>query len=219
MPRLACLCFLLVTAAAGAARSQGLYLPNQQSGIGVVAAVSNNDDATALSLGAGYSWKAVLDGGAFVHRYGFSTDQANVSAIGVQPYVTWHALRQSDTVPVAVAATGSYQQMFYSASDDRQISGWGFFLGGSSYRRFGLGETVSITPEATLGYDFAHTRGGVGLFKRGKDDGTMLFQIAGNLGYQPSGGTIWGLNPYITFDSTYVTFGAVVGATVPIGKR
>jgi hypothetical protein len=220
MPRLACLCFLLVTAAATAAHAQGLYLPNQQSGIGVAAAVSHNADALGVSLGAGYSYKAFIDGGVFVNRYGFSTTDASVSAIGVQPYLTGHLLRQSDRIPASVAAHGSFQKLFYSSSDDsRDISGYSFFLGGSSYRRFSINDAVSITPQAMLGYNFIHTRGGVGLFKPHPDDGGLLFQIAANLGYQAGGGPIWGLNPFMTVDTNFVTFGLALGATFPVGRK
>jgi hypothetical protein len=216
MPRLACLCFLFVSAAAGAAHAQGLYLQNQQSGIGVAAGLSHNDDALGLSLGGGYSYKAFIDAGLFVNRYGYSTDEANVSSIGVQPYVNVHLLRQSDTVPVALAAVGNFQKYFYSATDDRDIDGYSFFLGGSAYRRFGLSETVSVSPQATLGYNFAHTSGGVGLFKTSRDDGSLLLQLAGNFAYQ-AGGPIWTLNPLMAIDSTYVTFGLIVGATFALG--
>jgi hypothetical protein len=220
MPRLASFCFLLVTAASGTAAAQGLYLPNDTSGIGVAAAASANDDATIFSLGAGYSWKAFLDGGAFVHRYGFSIDAPKVSAIGVQPYVNVHLLRQSDSIPVSLAATGNFQKYFYSTSDDtRDMDGYSFFLGGSAYRHFGLSQLVSVTPQATLGYNFTHTRGAGGLFKLGHDDGTLLLQLAANLAYQANGGPIWGLNPYMTVDSNYVTFGAILGATFPIGRH
>jgi hypothetical protein len=221
MPRLACLCFLLVTASAGVARAQGLYLPDQTSGIGVAAAVSANDDAFAVSLGAGYSYKAFVDGGIFVNRYGFTNDAPKVSAIGVQPYVNVHLLRQSDGMPVSVAASGNFQKYFYSTDDDsRDIDGYSFFLGGSVYRRFGLSDTVSVAPQVTLGYDFIHTRGAAGLFKLSRDDGSLLLQLAANLAYQAvGGGPIWALNPYMSVDTNYVTFGAIFGATFPLGRR
>ncbi|HXU80807.1 MAG TPA: hypothetical protein VN914_05385 [Polyangia bacterium] len=221
MARIACLCFLLVTAAAGAAHAQGLYLPNQTSGIGVIAGVDYNQDAFGVGLGAGYSYKAFIDGGIVVHRYGFTTSEANLSAIGVQPYVNVHLLRQSDTIPVSLAAVGSYQQYFYSIDvDNRDLSGYGFFLGGAGYRRFGLSETVSVTPQATLGYDFRHTRGGQGLLKVDRDDGGLMLQLAANLGFQSAGGgTIWGLNPFMTVDTNYVTFGLAFGATFPVGRK
>jgi hypothetical protein len=220
MPRLACLSFLVVMAASSAARAQGLYLPTQQSGIGVAAAVSNNDDATALSLGAGYSHRAFIDGGIYVHRYGYSTTSADVSAFGVQPYAMVHLLRQSDRIPVAVSALGNFQKYFYRSDDEsRDLDGWSFLVGGSAYRRFAASESVSITPQTTLGYEFTHTNGGVGLFKRSRDDGTLAFQAAVHLALQNGGGPIWALSPYMTVDSNYVTFGATLGATFPIGQK
>jgi hypothetical protein len=219
MPRLACLSFLFVTMVSGAAAAQGLYLPDRTSGIGVSAAASANDDATIFSVGAGYSWKAFLDGGAFVNRYGFSIDNPSVTAIGLQPYVNVHLLRQSDVMPFSVAATGNFQKYFYSTdASNRDIDGWSFLLGGSIYRRFAASETFSVTPQATLGYTFTHTRGAVGLIKLAPNDGSFLFQIAGNLAYQAGGGTIWALNPYMSVDANYVTFGAVFGPTFPIGR-
>jgi hypothetical protein len=221
MARIACLCFLLVTAAAGAAHAQGLYLPNQTSGIGVIAGVDYNQDAFGVGLGAGYSWKAFIDGGIVVHRYGYSTSEANLSSIGVQPYVNVHLLRQSDSVPVSLAAVGNYQQYFYSVdADNRDLSGYSFLLGGAAYRRFGLSDTVSITPQATLGYEFRHTRGGQGLLMVSRDDGGLLFQGAANFGFQSAGGgTIWALSPFMTVDTNYVTFGLGFGATFPMARR
>jgi hypothetical protein len=221
MVRLACVCFVLVSAAASAAHAQGLYLPNQTSGVGVVADVDVNQDALGVGLGAGYSYKAFIDGGVVVHRYGYSTDEANLSSIGVQPYVNVHLVRQSDSIPLSAAAVGNYQQYFYSIdADNRDLSGYSFFLGGSGYRRFGLSQTVSITPQATLGYNFTHTRGGAGLLKLGHDDGTLLVQAAANFGFQSAGsGTIWALNPFMTVDSNYVTFGLAFGATFPVSHR
>jgi len=221
MARLACLCFLLVTAASGAARAQGLYLPNQTSGIGVAAAVDYNQDAFGLGIGAGYSWKAFIDGGAFVHRYGFSTTDASVSAIGVQPYVNVHLLRQTDRIPLSVAANGNFQYLFYNTdSDTRDISGYSFLLGGSAYRRFAASATTAITPEVSLGYEFHHTRGGVGLFKLSKDDGGFLVRLATAFAFQSAdGGPIWGLNPFMTLDTNYVTFGLTFGATFAMGHK
>ena len=220
MARLASLCFLFVTAAGGAAHAQGLYLPNQTSGIGVVAGVDYNQDAVGVALGAGYSYKAFIDGGVVVHRYGYTTSEANLSAIGVQPYANVHLLRQTDTIPVSVAAMGSFQQYFYSVdAANRDVKGYSFFAGGAAYRRFGLGETVSVSPQATLGYNFTHTSGASGLIKRGHDDGGLLFQAAANFAYQVGGGTIWGINPFMTVDTTYVTFGLAFGATFPMGRK
>jgi hypothetical protein len=221
MLRLACVCFFLVTAAAGTAHAQGLYLPNQTSGIGVVADVDYNQDAFGVGLGAGYSYKAFIDGGVVVHRYGYTTSEANLTSIGVQPYVNAHLIRQSDSVPVSVAATGNFQQYFYSIdTDNRDVSGYSFFLGGAAYRRFGLSDTVSVTPQATLGYDFIHTHGARGLVKLGSDAGSLLFQAAANIGFQSAGGgTIWALNPFMTVDSNYVTFGLGFGATFPVSRR
>lgn len=225
MSRLVCLHLSVITVAAvtfgasSAAGAQGIYLPNQQSGIGVAAAVSNNQDATAVSVGGGYSYKAFIDGGIFVHRYGYSTDQANLSAIGVQPYAMVHLLRQSDRIPASVSAVGNFQKYFFSSDNDsRDLDGYSFFLGGSSYRRFGLSETTSITPQATVGYNFLHTNGAVGLLKTSPDDGTFSFQGAVHLAYQ-TGGPIWALTPYVTVDSNYLTFGATLGATFPLGAK
>jgi len=219
MARLVCLSFLFVSAAAGAAHAQGLYLPNQTSGIGVAAAVDYNQDALGFGLGGGYSYKAFIDGGAFVHRYGYSTDDASVSSIGVQPYVNVHLLRQTDRIPLSLAANGSFQYLFYSTdAEERDLSGWGFFLGGSSYRRFNASETTAITPELTLGYQFLHTRGGVGLFKTSPDDGGFLVRVATAFAFQSGDGPIWGLNPFMTVDTNYVTFGLTFGATFPMKK-
>src|SRR5947207_2722287 len=102
MKRVACLSFVLVTAASAAASAQSLYLPNGASGVGVAGGVATNEDALALSVGGGYSYKTFIDGGVFVNRYSYdNTGTYEVTALGVQPYATVHALRQSDTVPVS----------------------------------------------------------------------------------------------------------------------
>jgi hypothetical protein len=105
-------------------------------------------------VGAGYSWKAFIDGGAFVHRYGFSTTEANVSAIGVQPYVNVHLLRQTDRIPVSLAANGNFQYLFYHRQ--RHPGPQRLLLPPGRLRLPPLrpSETVSVHPQATLGYDF-----------------------------------------------------------------
>ena len=215
MCKLAFLCFSIVTMSGGAAFAQGLFLPNATSGIGVAAGVSTNDDTTDFSLGLGYSYKTFIDGGVFVHRYGF--DAPDMSAIGIQPYVNVHLLRQSDTIPLSLAAVGSFQKLFITVPADAQpASGWSFFVGGSAYRHFDLSNTMSITPQATLGFNFDHSTGTRGLIKRAADDSTIALQLNGNLGYRDGGGRIWTLNPYMAFDADYVTFGALLGATFPL---
>lgn len=219
MARLACLCFLFVSAAAGAAHAQGLYLPNQTSGVGVAAAVDYNQDAFGLGLGGGYSYKAFIDGGAFVHRYGFSPNDpaVDVSAIAVQPYVNVHLLRQTDRIPVSLATHGAFQYRFYQTNaDNRDLSGWGFFLGGSTYRRFDASDTTSVTPQLALGYQFLHTNGATGLFKTERNDGGFLVRVATALAFHSGDGPIWGLNPFMTVDTNYVTFGLTFGATFPM---
>lgn len=216
MRRIAFLCFFIVSATSSAAFAQGLFLPNSSSGIGVAAGASTNDDATALSVGVGYSHKTFIDGGVYVHRYGFDTP-IKMSAVGLQPYVNVHIFRQSDTIPVSLAALGSFQKYFYSVADNsRDVSGWSMFAGGSAYRHFELSNTMSITPQATLGFNFAHTNGAVGLLRRSRDDSTLAIQLNGNLGYRDAGSRIWTLNPYMGVDADYVTFGALLGATFPM---
>jgi hypothetical protein len=215
MRKIAFLCFSIAFATSGAAFAQALYLPNATSGIGVAAGASTNDDATALSVGVGYSHKSFIDGGVFVHRYGY--DAAEMSAIGIQPYANVHLLRQSETIPLSLAAIGSFQKLFFTVADDAQpANGWSFFVGGSAYRHFDLSNTMSVTPQATLGFNFAHTTGTRGLIKRSADDSTLALQLNGNLGYRDGGGRIWALNPYMAIDADYVTFGALLGATFPL---
>jgi hypothetical protein len=218
MSRLACLSFLLVTASSAAASAQGLYLPNGTSGIGVSGGVSLNEDITALSVLAGYSYKSFIDGGVGVHRYGYAhgmTGSFNVSAVGLQPYVTVHALRQTDTIPVSLAGTASYQRLFYGG-DAPDISGWSMFLGGSAYRHFGLPGAWSVTPEVTVGLDYLHTTHGIGIVTSSPNDSTVSVQLAGNFAYQDHGGRIWLANPFLAFDSRHATFGLNVGAAFPL---
>ena len=57
------------------------------------------------------------------------------------------------------------------------------------------------------------------LLKLDRDDGGLLVQLATNFGFQSGGGTIWGLNPFMTLDTNYVTFGLGFGATFPMAKK
>src|SRR5262249_10830290 len=144
----------------------GLYLPNGASGIGVSGGVSLNQDATALSVLAGYSYHTFIDAGVGMNRYGYSHDRSSldVSAIGVQPYGTVHALRQSDRVPVSLAVVANYRRLFFTVGDKWvDISGWSMFLGASAYRHFALSGAWSVTPQATVGLDYRHTTNGSGI--------------------------------------------------------
>jgi hypothetical protein len=222
MNRLACLCFVLVSAASTAASAQSLYLPNGASGIGVEGGVSANADAVDLSVGGGYSYKTFIDAGALLHRYSYdNTGSFSVSAIGVQPYATLHALRQSDTVPVSLAGTVNYQHYFFSVGDNPDnlsISGWSMFLGGYVYRRFALRGAWSVTPQVTAGYETLQTTNGTRIVSRSPSDGTLIFQMAGNISYQDQTGRVWLANPFLTFDDRHATFGLSIGATFPLRR-
>jgi hypothetical protein len=222
MNRLACLCFVLVTAASSAASAQSLYLPNGASGVGVEGGVSANADALALSVGGGYSYKTFIDAGAFVNRYSYdNTGSLTVSAIGFQPYATLHALRQSDTVPVSLAGMVNYQRYFFSVSENPSnltISGWSMFFGGSVYRRFALRGAWSVIPQITVGYESLQTTGGTGIVARSPSAGSAIFQMAGNVGYQDQTGRVWLVNPFLAFDDRHATFGLSIGATFPFHR-
>jgi hypothetical protein len=216
MQKLGCLCFMLVTAGSGSALAQGLYLPSDKSGVGAAAGVSLNEESIALSLGGGYSWRSFIDGGVFLHRYEYDeVTSANVTAIGVQPYVNVHLLKQSDTVPLSVAVMGNFQKFFFSERDDQlDINGYSLFGGGSVYRRFGLSPTVSMTPQAVLGIGFRHRTGTAGAFGTVKtDEPGGVFQLATNFGYQSVGSNsrLWVLNPYLAYDNA-LTVGVTLGA-------
>jgi hypothetical protein len=221
MIRVACLSFVLLTAAAGAASAQSLYLPNGASGVGVAGGVSANADALALSVAGGYSYKTFLDGGVSINRYAYdNTGSLEVTAFGVQPYVTVHALRQSDIVPVSLAGTVNYEKLFYTVKDGlADISGWSLFLGGSAYRHFELRGPWSVTPQVTIGFESLHTTGGTKIVSPSPDSGSVLVQFAGNLGYQDLGGRIWLANPFFAIDDRHATFGLNIGATFPFRAR
>jgi hypothetical protein len=222
MTRLACLSFVLVTAASAVASAQGLYLPNGASGVGVEGGVSANEDALALTVNAGYSYKTFIDGGVNLNRYSYdNTGSLTVSSFGVQPYATLHALRQSDTVPVSLAAMANYQKLFFTVKDSPDgatITGWSLFVGASAYRRFPLRGAWSVTPQFTAGFENLHTTGGVGIVTRSPDAGSAVFQLAGNLSYLDHGGHVWLANPFLAFDDRHATFGLNVGATFPVNR-
>jgi hypothetical protein len=223
MTRLACLTFVLVTAAGATASAQSLYLPNGASGVGVAGGVAANEDALALAVQAGYSYRTFIDGGVFVRRYAYdNTGSLSVSSIGVEPYATVHLLRQSDTVPLSLAATASYEKQFFTVQNDTSgvsIDGWAMFVGGYAYRHFDLRGPWSLTPQVTVGFEHAHTTGGVGLIGPDPYTDSLAFQLAGNLGYLDRGGRIWLANPFLSFDDRHATFGLNVGATFPIRRR
>jgi hypothetical protein len=221
MVRIACLCFVSVTAASAAASAQSLYLPNGASGVGVAGGVATNEDALALTVTGGYSYKTFLDAGVSVNRYAYdNTGSLSVSAFGVQPYLTVHALRQSDTVPVSLGGTANYEHLFFTVKDNlADISGWSMFVGGFVYRHFDLRSSWSVTPEVTVGYESRHTTGGTGIVSRSPDAGSLIFQLAGNVGYQDHGGRIWLANPFVALDDRHATIGLNIGATFPLRQR
>ena len=60
----------------------------------------------------------------------------------------------------------------------------------------------------------------MGLFKLSKDDGGFLVRLATAFAFQSAdGGPIWGLNPFMTLDTNYVTFGLTFGATFAMGHK
>jgi hypothetical protein len=218
MTKLACLAFVLVSLAGTAASAQSLYLPNGASGVAAAAGVRTNDDALAVSVTGGYSYQTFLDGGLSVHGYAYdNTGFRDVTAIGVQPYATVHLLRQNAQIPISLAGTVNYQQLFFRVNDNSaDISGWSMFVGGYAYRRLELSGPWSVTPQLTLGYDYSHIVGGTGIVTRAPWTGSPTIQLAGNLAYLDRGGRIWLANPFVAFDSRQATFGLAIGATFPV---
>ena len=204
--------------ASGKASAQGFYLDDQQEGFGAALGASTNDDATTLSLLAGYSFKGFIDAGTFLHRYSFDdTGPLDLTAIGLNPYVNVHLLRQNDSLPVSVAAMGNVQKLFFSSdADGLDMSGWSMFLGGAVYRKIVLTDRFFMSPQATLG--FAHTSVTTevqGLGENTEGEGTLFFQLAGNLGIRDDSGRIWAINPFLSIDEDNATFGLFAGIVLP----
>lgn len=216
MRKLGCLCFMLVTATSASALAQGLYLPADKSGVAAAAGVSLNEESFGLSIGGGYSWRSFIDGGIFLNRHEYDeVTSANVTSIGVQPYINVHLLKQSETVPLSVAAMGNFQKYFFSERDDMlDIDGYSLFAGGSVYRRFGLSAAISMNPQAIVGLGFRHRTGTGGAFGtvQPNEVGAVL-QLGTNFGYQSPGSDsrLWVLNPYLAYDNA-LTIGFTLGA-------
>jgi len=216
MRKLQSLCFLLLTVSSGSALAQGLYLPADKSGVGAAAGFSLNEESIALSLGGGYSYRSFIDAGIFVNRHEYDeVTSANITSYGIQPYVNVHVLKQTEVVPLSVAAMANFQKYFFSERDNQlDIDGWSLFTGGSAYRRFGLSGTVSMTPQFVVGVGYRHrtgTGGALGTVQPNAVGAVIRFDT--NFGYQSPGSTsrLWVLNPFLAYDNA-LTVGFTVGA-------
>ena len=194
------------------AHAQGIFLEKGQSGFGATGGVASNDDATGLSIGAGYSHIALIDVGGVISRYSYDkTGWLDLSATGLRGYVNVHLS--------LLGATATYEKLLFStgapAGYDVHFSGWNMFVGGFGHLPLELGGAFGAVPQVTVGIEHASVKMDVPAFYdyytyASHSSTSLLVRLDGNFTMKDSA-RLWSLDPMLAVDANNVTFGLFVG--------
>lgn len=140
--------------------SQGAYLKSGQSGFGIGAVFSSDDNGSGFSGSVGYSAEGAVD---FVFNFakGYNNTQLsgeNVTTTGIGPSLEIHFMKQSSTTPFSSSLFLSYQHDFFNseALDDMHGNEYAnsFVLGTTVYGNIYMSPDIYFQPSMTPGYLF-----------------------------------------------------------------
>jgi hypothetical protein len=151
-----------------------------------------------------------------------SGDFQGFNAFTFMPFMNWHVARSdADEFPISIAILVGIEKILYNSSAPyTSPSGWGVLAGGSLYRRFELGSTVLLIPEAFLAYEYTDTRtyhalstaAPNGYSTASKHSGRAVLRI--NLGFN-KGGHVYTVTPYGGYEgSVRGVLGGLTGGLV-----
>ena len=162
MRKLIGLCFLTVTLAASSAQAQGIYLDRgDPSAISATATGIYSNDFRGGGVGGAWSYRGVFDVGADLVFNQITAGRSDgLSRLNIAPFVTWHAIKaEADEWPVSVSLAASvWRQVYFGNSPVSNPEGWEAFGGISVYRRFELGSSWVLVPEAFAAPEYSETR-------------------------------------------------------------
>lgn len=206
----------------------GQWLQKGVSGIAAEGAVTVARDNTELSVSAGFSYKGVLDLSGGLHYVTYNSDSAlgdGASAIGVEPTLAFHPLKQAADMPVSIAlAVGVPILAVHSdalMAQDLQAHFWGVDASAAAYRFFRLSPTIGVTPSAGLraGYAKATIDNSFGDQIRSSSDSFFAGALTGYFAFLTDGGAIIGVAPTLSLvgasGNTSVSFSVSLGVVLP----
>jgi hypothetical protein len=195
------------------ARAQGVFLERGQSGFGASGGVISNNNASGISVAAGYSHLALVDVGVSVSRTSYdSAGWASLGSTGLRGYVNLNL--------ALLGATLSYERLFYSVDStsyaDVHLSGWDGFIGGFAHLPLQFIGTLGAVPQVTLGLQHASaTLEARTVFdQRGSGSSSStspVLRLDGNLTVRDEAGRIWAFDPMLAIDKDNATFGFFLG--------
>lgn len=203
------------------AGAQGTYLERGTSGLGLSAGYQTNEFANGYMFSIGGSANAMFDLGLNIGRLSWDDNAVgDLKSTSIEPFLTVHAIKQSETVPLSLALSGGYRWDSYSSdalSDlNVDMNGTAWSLGGSIYRSFPVSPNVNLIPNAGVSYSDAEITM--------KDDtgesvsasgGVTTFSFAMGFSYTLAGSQQFIVNPQISKDEDTTTFSVDVGFILP----
>lgn len=172
MRKLTGLCFLTAILLASSANAQSLFIDKGDDSTMSVTLGGAFGGLYGGSLDLSYSYRGVFDVGLATSGMHFTGgDNKNLNALNFMPFLNWHAFRSDDDdLPVSISFLVGVEKVLYGGNSIKYPdgstgsaqyaapNGWGVLLGGTVYRRFEMGTSMLLIPEAVVGYDLMSTR-------------------------------------------------------------
>lgn len=203
---------------------QGAYLDRGQSGFGIGAGFSTNEDVTGIGGSVGYSVSGIFDFGISVDRFSF--DQKlfgeDLSATVISPSVTFYALKQNEDLPISFAIGAGYDWQTYANDvlDDNNVdmTGGFFSVGGSLFGYFQASNSFRIQPSVGFSYVTGELKveDNNGNEETEKDD-TTVFGLGLGLAFNTSPSNVFVISPRVSISEGTTSFG--VGLTFILGTK
>jgi hypothetical protein len=149
---------LFFSVAAGTAFSQGTFLGNGESGLGVSVGLTTSKDATGYGGSLGYSIGSIADFGVSVNRLSLihKLDGSDLSDVAVSPSLTINFNRNSTAGPICASLSFGFEREAFSSvtldDSSESMAGDYFSVGCTFYGNIHLSQTAYLQPSAEIGY-------------------------------------------------------------------
>ena len=203
----------MLSAVCSSIYGQGAYLERGQSGFGIGAGFSTNEDVTGIGGRVGYSVNGIFDFGIIVESFSFDQKLlgADLSATVISPSITFYAIKQNDEIPLSFAIGAGYDWQTYSNDvlDDFNIdmTGGFFSVGGSLFGYFNASESFRIQPSIGFTYVTGEVKleDSNGNEETEKDD-TTVFSLGLGLAFNTSPNNIFVISPRVGISEGTTSF-------------
>jgi hypothetical protein len=200
--------------------SYAQFGPHAEEGFGVGGGYSSADNSSTISVSTGYVFQPALEVGVGVGRN--SSDNADLTATGVGPYVSVYPVRQGEDFPFSIVLSGSYSFQTFSGNQvDRlesqggSISGNSFSLGSGLFHAFDVNESLDILPFAGVNYARNKTEVSGGGQTASNTEGTTSLALSLSFEFKTSGSSSFVVTPSTNIGDENSSLGISASFVIP----